>query len=403
MNSPGTLPQEMTLLDTNLPESTRAGTLLVFADDWGRHPSSCQHLIAKLLPNYHVCWVNTIGMRTPRLNRVTITRAIEKFRPWMNARPRTASLPSNLQVIDPKMWPWFSRSHDRWLNRSMLLRGLKPVLKNLARPVVGVSTLPIVADLIGPLHLDRWVYYCVDDFSQWPGLDHHAMATMEDVLIEHADRLIAASPALQAHLALHGKESQLLTHGVELDHWHLPAEDSPHAEVTPWEHLPKPLVVFWGLIDKRMDTRFVHQLAVSLKSGTILLVGPMEHPDPMLLQAPRVVRLPAIDYDQLPQLAADAAVLVMPYADLPVTRAMQPLKLKEYLATGKPVVARALPAIEPWADGLDAVASAEEFVAAVNLRIKSGLDPAQYTARARLESEGWAAKARQFEHWALTF
>jgi glycosyltransferase involved in cell wall biosynthesis len=384
-------------------DSARAGTLLVFADDWGRHPSSCQHLIAKLLPRYHVCWVNTIGMRTPRLNRITIQRAIQKFRPWMRSHTRANVLPNHLQVIDPKMWPWFSRSHDRWLNRNMLLGGLKPILNQLARPIVGITTLPIVADLIGPLHLDRWVYYCVDDFSHWPGLDHRAMATMEDDLIAQADRLIAASGTLQAHLAAHGKDSQLLTHGVDLEHWQLPAEDSPHAGKTPWSDLPKPLVVFWGLIDKRMDTRFVHQLADSIHRGTILLVGPLEHPDPDLLAAPHVVRLPAVDYQQLPRLAADAAALIMPYADLPVTRAMQPLKLKEYLATGKPVVARALPAIEAWADGLDAVASAEEFVSAVNLRIQTGLDPAQQAARMRLNSESWAAKAQQFEQWALTF
>ena len=55
----------------------------------------------------------------------------------------------------------------------------------------------------------------------------------------------------------------------------------------------------------------------------------------------------------------------MPYADLPVTRAMQPLKLKEYLATGKPVVVRDLPATEPWADCLDVAETPEAFAAAV--------------------------------------
>ena len=37
----------------------------------------------------------------------------------------------------------------------------------------------------------------------------------------------------------------------------------------------------------------------------------------------------------------------MPYADLPVTRAMQPLKLKEYLVTDRPVVVADLPADQP--------------------------------------------------------
>ena len=66
-------------------------------------------------------------------------------------------------------------------------------------------------------------------------------------------------------------------------------------------------------------------------------------------------------FEELPRLAREAGVLVMPYADLPVTRAMQPLKLKEYLATGRPVVVRDLPATRPWADCLDLADTAEEF------------------------------------------
>src|SRR4051794_13289727 len=50
--------------------------LLVFSDDWGRHPSSCQHLVRNLLDQYNVTWVNTIGTRTPRLNVATLRRGL---------------------------------------------------------------------------------------------------------------------------------------------------------------------------------------------------------------------------------------------------------------------------------------------------------------------------------------
>ena len=43
-------------------------SFIVFSDDWGRHPSSCQHLFRRLLPRYRTFWVNTIGMRRPRLD-----------------------------------------------------------------------------------------------------------------------------------------------------------------------------------------------------------------------------------------------------------------------------------------------------------------------------------------------
>src|SRR5690606_8294377 len=93
----------------------------------------------------------------------------------------------------------------------------------------------------------------------------------------------------------------------------------------------------------------------------------------------------------------EAAVLVMPYADLPVTRAMQPLKLKEYLATGKPVVARDLPAAREWGDCLDTAADAATFARRVCERLAGGLPEAQRLARRRLARESWARKAEQFE------
>ena len=95
--------------------------------------------------------------------------------------------------------------------------------------------------------------------------------------------------------------------------------------------------------------------------GTLLLVGPEQDPDPALRQIPGVVMPGAVEYDMLPALAAEADVLVMPYADLPVTRAMQPLKFKEYLASCKPVVVRDLPATRCWSDAADVAATRPAF------------------------------------------
>ncbi len=80
---------------------------------------------------------------------------------------------------------------------------------------------------------------------------------------------------------------------------------------------------------------------------------------------------------------------------------MQPLKLKEYLATGKPVVVRDLPAVRDWADCLDLCASPEAFSAAVRARLRDGLPDDQRLARRRLADESWSEKARKFERLAL--
>ena len=367
--------------------SPQQTSLLIFSDDWGRHPSSCQHLTRRLLRQgrHPVIWVNTIGTRAPRVDLATARRVVQKLGDWFRARESAAPLPPGLTILNPRMWPWFRTSLDRRLNRGLLQRQLEPVLKNCRTPVVAVTTIPIVADLIGILPVLRWVYYCVDDFSKWPGLDQEPLDRMERQLAAKADVVIAVSEPLQERLAAMGRESHLLTHGVDLELW----SRDDLAPPPDLELLRRPLIVFWGMIDRRLDTGFLQRLSDDLSEGTILLVGPEQDPDPALRSLSRVVRLPPMSYDQLPAVARQAAVLIMPYADLPVTRAMQPLKLKEYLATDRPVVVADLPATRPWSDAMDVAATPEEFSRAVLQRLQTGLPPAQRAAR----TAPWSPKA----------
>src|SRR5262245_5621709 len=150
-------------------------TLLVFSDDWGRHPSSCQHLIRHLLPRTPVIWVNTIGMRRPKFEWYTVTRGFAKLGQWTRPKARSAPFAENLEVVSPVLWPgyanWLERSFNSWL----MLRHLRRVCESLPEPPIVITTIPTVADLIGKLRAKRWVYYCVDDFTTWPGLDHAAV------------------------------------------------------------------------------------------------------------------------------------------------------------------------------------------------------------------------------------
>lgn len=372
--------------------------LLVFSDDWGRHPSSCQHLIGHLLDRHQVTWVNTIGTRTPRLSWSTVSRGVEKLRHWSRKPTNAQPLPDNLRVSNPKMWPWFGSRFSRKVNLGLLSRQLTPLLKELPAPAVAVTTLPIVCDLIGELPVRSWVYYCVDDFSLWPGLDQQTLLKMDEDLIRKADVIVSVSENLQGRIARLGRESSLLTHGVDLAFWQNP---SVNVEEKTWDSLERPLVVFWGAIDRRMDVSIVRRLSADLEKGTIILVGPWADPDPALLAIPQVRHIPPLPFDHLPMLAQAASVLIMPYADLPVTQAIQPLKLKEYLATGKPVVVADLPANRLWEDCLDLASSPETFSRSVLERLTTGLPEAQAQARGRLDRESWAEKARQFTQWIL--
>ena len=388
----------------------RFGSLVVFSDDWGRHPSSCQHLTRHLLADYGVLWVNTIGLRPPRADRETLRRAAGKLRQWTAANradtPAPAAGPAPA-VLNPRMWPWFRRPHDRAWNRRLLSSQLRPAIERLRDgrgPTAAVCTVPVLAPLVGALPVDRWVYYCVDDFSVWPGVDGRTAGESERTLVRSADRLVAAGPALADRLRAMDRRADVAVvgHGFEPGFWENPTVPFPH---------PLPagrLVVFWGLVDRRLDAAAVRAIAESVgpdspAPATVLLVGPGQDEDPALATPANVLRLPAVSREALPALAAAADVLVMPYADAPVTRAMQPLKLLEYLAAGKPAVVRDLPATRPHADCCDLADGPEAFARLVSHRLLNGESPERFDSRARrLEGVSWASRARQFEAAALS-
>ncbi|MCB9915701.1 MAG: glycosyltransferase [Planctomycetes bacterium] len=371
--------------------------LVVFSDDWGRHPSSAQHLVRELLGRYDVHWVNTVGTRRPSLNLHDLKRGAEKLRAWLGPRAAAqapADAPADARdepaptVHAPVHWPGFGTRLERALNRRLLQRALGEVLDPLRPPAAVITTASIVADLARALPELPWVYYCVDDLSEWPGLDAEALRRMELDLLPSVRRVIAVSETLVERLRGLGVEAALLTHGIDLAHWSgVVRRPAP----PPGE---RPRAVYWGHADRRLDSAVCLALAEQLE---LVMVGPTTDVDPALRAHPHVVWRGKVDYAELPRVASEADVLVMPYADLPVTRAMQPLKLKEYLATLLPVVATPLPANRAWAAAMDLVAEPRAFAARALERARAPLDEGQRVARAALAHETWAEKARRFE------
>lgn len=391
----------------------------MFADDWGRHPSSAQHLVRQLSPRLPTLWVNTIGTRRPTAGRADRRRILAKLGRWSPlARPQ-GDVPANVVVADPLMYPGFRTDWQRQLNTWQLA---KTVQRHAARPGwsedampryprmiprrIGVTTLPITAGLVAHsrrLGIDRWVYYCVDNLAAWPGLDGQVMASMEFGLALDADVVVCASEHLRQRLVSMGRDdARLLTHGIDLGHWS--AARSAGTDVRDVLGQVLPTYLFFGLIDARLDMTWCLALG-SQQRGAVWLVGPSQPGTGAQgwLMADQLRFTGAVPFEQLPGVAMRAKVLVMPYADAVVTRAMQPLKLMEYLAAGwpdamRPVVVRDLPATRAWADCCDLAGTAEEFVRLCRERAATGLPAGQREARLRrLPAEAWSHKAATFE------
>ena len=368
-------------------------SLIVFADDFGRHPSSMQHLAIHLSRDRQIVWINTIGMRRPKLCVADMTRAASKITRWLKPdraaghAPLTA--PANIRVINPIMWPSFAGPVQRWINKKLLGRAVRRATRSLPGPVQAITTLPITADLRDAGGVTDWTYYMVDDYANWPGHDGQVLAAMDRKQLGWVRRVMTVSEVLADYAEAQGAKPTMLTHGIDLDHWRAMPRSAIAERIG---RIRGATAVFWGLIDARLDIEAIRHLA---EHASVALVGPTQGDVDELLSIPNVQHTGQAAHGELPAIAAEADVLIMPYADLPVTRAMQPLKLKEYLATDKPVVCLPLPALYEWADGCDVVRP-NDFTRRVLQRVESGLPESQRESRRRLLHETWQAKAARF-------
>ncbi len=374
--------------------------MVFVADHWGRHPSSAQYIAGRLPASVDVLWLETVGLTQPTLDRDSLMRGVDQIRRWIGAASPAVEGASGgrVRVLSPSHWPaWTSPRMQRW-NGRLLARAVAAAAPPRGRRIL-VTALPLGVTLLDDLNVDRVVYYCVDDFSVWPGAAGAVQADLERRLLQRSDVVLAASRTLQERIRAAGYAAHFLPHGVDADHWRPRAEEVSSRVALPPD-LPRPLLMFWGLIDRRLDTEWVRACQRAC-GGTVVLLGPQRTPDPTLLRLPGVWPGGPVDHGDLPAYAALSDVLVMPYADLPVTRSMQPLKLLEYLCTDRPVILRDLPACREWSDAADVVATTDALCGALRARLRDGVPAAQMAARSRLRARerSWECVADRF--WDL--
>jgi GT2 family glycosyltransferase/glycosyltransferase involved in cell wall biosynthesis len=382
------------------PGTTRGSSYVCFAaQDWWYHNQAHSdfQLMRAIAAHRRVLVVNSIGMRMPVPGRSThvARRIARKLRSVTKLVRRPLPELPNFHVMSPLPFPFYSSAFARRLGAALVRAQVRLVcaLLRLGEPVILV-TIPTAWDVVQPMPKRKLVYNRSDLHSAFPESDRDAVRTLENALLRNADHVLYVSHALldQEH-ELTSDRAYFLDHGVDVTHFsRRPTSDVPDDLAA----IPSPRIGFFGALDDYVvDFGLLERIATELPDASLVLIGDSDQDLSRFDKYPNVHLLGFRRYEDIPAYGSGFDVAIMPWRPSEWIRFCNPIKLKEYLALGLPVVSTEFAELAKYADLVTAAGDHTRFVAALRQVLADG--PAQRAAKLResvLDST-WDARATE--------
>jgi glycosyltransferase involved in cell wall biosynthesis len=374
--------------DSAAARSLRGRDILCFSHDWSGDPLSKTHLMRLLARDNRILWVNSIGYRTPVASRRDFSRAFKKLAAITSQPLREAE--RNIHVLNPLVIPAYGRPWVRGLNRRLLRHQVQRAMRRLRfrRPMNWVFN-PAAAVIAGSLGEEQLIYYCVDEYAAFSGVDGAALAALEMGLLKEAGLVITSAAALYESKRRYNANTVLVRHGVNWDHFRRAIDDGvmPPPDVAA---IPGPILGYFGLIaNDWVDLDLLAHVARRLPAVSIVMIGKVTMDVSRLKQHSNIHLFGHRPYKSLPAYCKAFSAALIPFPLNEVTRNANPLKAREYLAAGLPVVSTALPEVEVLG-GCRIGRDADDFVEQIRIALA---DPGPSAARSDLvRHESWEAR-----------
>ncbi len=250
---------------------------------------------------------------------------------------------------------------------------------------------PMAIEFAAHLKPALTVFDCMDELSAFKFAPPELIAN-EQKLLERADLVFTGGQSLYEAKKNRHEKVFAFPSSIEVEHFAkartITNEPEDQAKIA------APKLGFCGVIDERMDTILLAEMADMRPEWQFVMIGPVVKIAPEdLPRRSNIHYLGGKNYDELPAYLSGWNIALMPFAINESTKYISPTKTPEYLAAGKSVISTPIrDVVRPYGDeNLVYIAStAEEFVEAAEKTLERGnFDEWQKKADEFLSRNSW--------------
>lgn len=373
----------------------RGRDIVCFPHDWTGDPLSKTHIMRILARENRVLWVNSIGLRAPSVSKADFKRSFKKL---AAATTPIKEVEPNLFVMSPLTIPAYGQPLLRAINQRVLRFQIRRAMRKLGfKNPFNYVFLPSAAVLAGKLGEDFILYHCVDEYGAFSDISSETIARLEEELLKKSDLVIASAELLYQSKVKHNPRTVIVRHGVDYTHFSKALDENTKIpeEIA---NLPHPVIGFFGLVEDWVDVRLMAKVAEHFSHGSLVVLGKVKTDVSALEKLPNVHLLGRKPYQELPKYCKGFDVALNPFVINELTLNANPLKVREYLAAGLPVVSTAIPEVEILGQcriGRDD----EGFIREIEEALKENTTRAERSEA--IKSESWDARVDEIrEHIA---
>lgn len=319
-------------------------SIICFANDWHNDPTSKQHIMRVLGRKNFVLWVNSIGLRNPSLEKQDISRIFNKLK---SAFRGIEKINDNFYVLTPIVIPFHKRKFVKSINSVLLRLLLKRYIRKFdMRNIIYWSYLPNVSYIVQKMNADFVLYHCVDEWSNFSFIDSDIIHE-EKKLCEMSDLVLASARELYNSRKRYNSNTHYLPHGVDYDYFHGGRSQNLHVPED-MKNISGPVAGFFGLIHEWIDLDLLDYVIKNNPGVNFVFIGKQSVDIDFLKKFPNSHFLGQKRYSELVSYARLFDIGLIPFKVNELTINVNPIKLKEYLALGIPVISVNIPEVHAY-------------------------------------------------------